>query len=81
LETNFNADQQEFWKGDFGENYLNRVQTLENYNQYYEENVGFPEEDIWKKYFSGFDRNMKILELGCNVGVKLSILKKWDSIT
>jgi pseudaminic acid biosynthesis-associated methylase len=76
LESDLNKNQQEFWKGDFGADYRNRIQTLESYNQFYEENVGFSEEELWKKHFSKFDRNMKILELGSNVGVKLSILKK-----
>ncbi len=69
-------NQQNFWKGDFGETYLNRIPTIESYNQWYLEHVGFPEEDLWKKHFSNFDKNMSILELGSNVGVKLSILKK-----
>lgn len=76
LKSDLNIKQREFWEGDFGEDYLNRIKTLEDYNQWYEENVGFPEEEIWKKYFSGFDKNMSILEVGSNVGIKLSLLKK-----
>ena len=76
MKSDLNIKQREFWEGDFGEDYLNRIKTLEDYNQWYEENVGFPEEEIWKKYFSGFDKNMSILEVGSNVGIKLSLLKK-----
>ena len=76
MKPDLNTNQREFWKGDFGEDFRNRHQELENYNQWYMENVGVPEEDFWKKYFSKLDKNLKIVELGCNVGVKLSILKK-----
>ena len=76
MEPDLNTNQREFWKGDFGEDFRNRASTLENNNQWYMENVGIPEEDFWKKYFSKLDKDLKIIELGCNVGVKLSILKK-----
>ena len=76
MEPDLNTNQREFWKGDFGEDFRNRASTLENNNQWYMENVGIPEEDFWKKHFLKFDRDLKILELGSNVGVKLLILKK-----
>ncbi len=31
--------------------------------------------DVFKEFFNDLDRNYKILEIGCNVGVKLQILK------
>jgi pseudaminic acid biosynthesis-associated methylase len=42
----------------------------------YKERTGITFEDVFKKIFSNIDKNAKILELGCNVGLKLSILQK-----
>ena len=71
-----NEFQRDFWKGEFGNSYADRNISVEETNQLYKERTGITFEDVFKKIFSNIDKNAKILELGCNVGLKLSILQK-----
>jgi len=71
-----NEFQRDFWKGEFGNSYADRNISIEETNQLYKERTGITFEDVFKKIFSNIDKNAKILELGCNVGLKLSILQK-----
>jgi pseudaminic acid biosynthesis-associated methylase len=71
-----NEFQRDFWKGEFGNSYADRNISVEETNQMYKERTGITFEDVFKKIFSNIDKNAKILELGCNVGLKLSILQK-----
>ncbi len=71
-----NTEQREFWKGDFGIDYINRNKTIETVNELYEKQTGTTVENIFKKFFDQIDRNSTIIELGCNVGLNLSVLSK-----
>jgi pseudaminic acid biosynthesis-associated methylase len=71
-----NEFQRDFWRGEFGNSYADRNISVEETNQIYKERTGITFEDVFKKIFSNIDKNAKILELGCNVGLKLSILQK-----
>jgi len=73
--NNSNHYQQNFWKGEFGNRYLERIKTLEDQNKSYRSKTVTTEEDIFKNFFSDLNRENKILEIGCNRGLKLSILK------
>lgn len=73
---NPNFQQQNFWKGEFGEKYRERCNTVEYQNSSYKEKTGFTEEEIFIKIFEGIDKKSRILEVGCNIGLKLSILEK-----
>lgn len=69
---NKNSFQREFWSGDFGNSYIQR--NLSNPNQSYEGNVTI--EQIFEEFFHDVDKSSEILELGCNIGLKLCLLKK-----
>jgi len=71
-----NEFQRDFWRGEFGDSYVDRNISVEETNTLYKERTGITFEDVFKKIFSDIDKNSKILELGCNVGLKLSILQK-----
>jgi len=71
-----NFQQQNFWKGEFGEKYRDRCNTIEYQNSSYKERTGFTEEEVFIKMFEGIDKKTRILEVGCNIGLKLSILEK-----
>jgi len=75
-EQNSNVYQKNFWAGQFGDEYLTRTTTIEKQNSNYKARTGVTEEEVFKKIFEGVDKNIKILEVGCNIGLKLSILKK-----
>jgi len=74
--NNSNFQQQNFWKGEFGEKYRERCNTVEYQNSAYKEKTGFTEEEVFIKMFEGIDKKSRILEVGCNIGLKLSILEK-----
>ncbi len=69
-------NKENIWVGDFGDEYSDRVSSIEEYELRYKNDTGFTQEDIFKKFFKGFDKNISILEIGCNRGLKLSMLKK-----
>ena len=71
-----NSEQRKIWKGSFGDEYVDRSTSIESVNKRFLESRGISLEDIIKYFFSDIDRNSAILELGCNVGLNLSILKK-----
>jgi pseudaminic acid biosynthesis-associated methylase len=74
--NNSNLDQQNFWKGEFGEEYRKRCNTVEYQNSSYKQRTGITEEEAFLKIFKGIDKKSRILEVGCNIGLKLSILEK-----
>lgn len=69
-------EQRKFWSSEFGDNYIDRNVSLKEVNEFYLEQTGFTQEQIFNEFFSGINKDSKILEIGCNVGLKLSILKK-----
>jgi pseudaminic acid biosynthesis-associated methylase len=68
-------EEQDFWAGEFGNDYVDRCNTLEFTNKTYKSQTGFSYLEIYNSFFSNFNKDLKILELACNVGNKLSILK------
>lgn len=68
-------EQRNFWLGGFGDEYIERTGSLEKINQIYQNLTGQPITKIFYDFFSDLDRDLEILELGCNVGIKLEILK------
>ena len=71
-----NENQHNFWTGEFGKSYLKRNYSVDDENKLYLQRTGLTYENVFQTFFHGIDRHSKILELGCNVGIKLSILKK-----
>jgi len=74
--TESDVEQRKFWSEEFGENYINRNKTMDEVNQIYEKQTGITVEKIFENFFSELDRKSKILELGCNIGLNLSTLRK-----
>jgi len=71
-----NLQQRNFWSGDFGNEYIDRNQTIEEVNELYKQQTGITVEEIFIDFFQNINKNSEILELGCNIGLNLSILKK-----
>ena len=69
-------DQKNFWENEFGTDYIERNKTLSEINEFYKQQTGITQEEIFTNFFSEINRKYNILEIGCNIGLKLSILKK-----
>ena len=68
--------QQKLWKGGFGDSYIKRNSSLDQVNELYKKQTGVTQEEIFEEFFNPLKRDISIIELGCNIGLKLSILKK-----
>jgi len=77
MNSNKSNAQHNFWLGLFGDEYIERTGSLEKLDKIYTDLTGIPITKIFNDFFSDFDRDIEILEFGCNVGIKLEILKKW----
>lgn len=65
------------WKGDFGKTYTDRnTFTLKALNKIYEEMYGLTCAELNKTFLGSFSRDIKILEVGTNIGNQLSCLKE-----
>jgi len=78
MQDNFslNEHQRNTWMGEFGDLYVERNKTIEQVNASFDELLGITLENLLSSFFDDLNRNYKILEVGCNVGLNLSILKK-----
>lgn len=65
------------WTGAFGAAYTerNRDETIQEVNAEYKERFGVTQTTLFEDLFDGIDRNARILEVGCGVGVQLEILE------
>ena len=70
-----NKIQKDFWSGSDGKSYIKRNNSLELANKLYKERTGITHQEVFQEFFENLDRNMSILELGCNIGINLDILK------
>ena len=68
------SKQQNFWSGKFGSSYIERNNSIDKINHAYRIQTGISVEDIFKEIFGNLDKDLSILELGCNIGTKLQIL-------
>ena len=69
--------QTEFWSGDFGKDYTDRnPQTVDGLNTLDKKRFGFTREEINQEFLGELDKNIRILEVGCNIGVQLMTLQK-----
>ena len=60
------SDQEKFWQGDFGSNYIDRNKS----NQLLSSNVS-----MFSRIFESMDDVSSIAEFGCNVGMNLRALR------
>ena len=68
------TEQINFWKGNFGDEYTLR----NNYNldEFYKQEWGITRTELNKIFLSDLDQELPILEVGCNRGMQLELLKK-----
>jgi pseudaminic acid biosynthesis-associated methylase len=65
------------WMEDFGEKYTNRnALTLHEMNKMYMKNFGISKENLNNLFIAEMNRNIKILEVGSNIGNQLMLLQK-----
>ncbi len=70
------SKQYETWISDFGIQYTDRNNmTPEQLNDLYVRRFGIPRYLMNKDFIGDFSRDMKVLEVGCNVGLQLQMLQ------
>jgi pseudaminic acid biosynthesis-associated methylase len=70
------TEQMKFWQGQFGDEYTER--NSNDFNKIYKERFGITRTDLNNKFLSKFKKETSMLEVGCNRGVQLNILKKMN---
>lgn len=71
------TEQIKKWAGEFGKEYTNRNRlTIQEMEDYYKKTFGRTRSDMNEEFLSGLDRDIKILEVGSNIGNQLILLKK-----
>ena len=69
--------QEEFWSGDFGKEYSDRnVWSIDEYDDFYKAEWGTTRTEMNQKFIGHLPKDIKILEVGCNVGMQLMLLQK-----
>jgi len=69
--------QEENWQGAYGDEYTERnPKTIEELDALYQKNYGLSRTVLNNEFLKGFDKGVKILEIGCNVGAQLQGLEK-----
>lgn len=71
------TEQQERWGEDFGEAYTKRnPQTPEEMQALYRDRFGIERTAMNEDFLGHLDRDARILEVGCNVGMQLNLLSR-----
>ena len=74
--TSADTAQMRVWAGDFGRKYTNRNALLpQELDQLYVELYGVSRTDLNRRFLQAVHPNARVLEVGCNVGIQLSILQ------
>jgi pseudaminic acid biosynthesis-associated methylase len=68
------TEQIDFWKSKFGDNYTRR--NSGDFDLQYKEKYGVTRTKINKDFLGKLNKNSRMLEVGCNKGMQLEILKK-----
>jgi len=69
--------QEKKWSSKFGEDYIKRNSfTLKNFNDSYSKHLGTTRVALNREFLGKLDRNIRILEVGTNIGLQLFLLKK-----
>lgn len=69
--------QESFWSGSFGREYTDRNTFSDSdFEGGYSTRYGKSKTDLNNEFLDGLDRDIKILEVGCNVGLQLTHLQK-----
>jgi pseudaminic acid biosynthesis-associated methylase len=71
------TEQASKWSGAFGREYTERnPQSLDEMEELYVRNYGLTRTELNRRFLDDFDRSMKILEVGSNVGNQLQCLQR-----
>jgi pseudaminic acid biosynthesis-associated methylase len=69
--------QMNMWSGDFGRSYTDRnPHTPEAMDELYRKNFGVTRSELNAEFLNDFDRSIRILEVGSNVGTQGQILRE-----
>ena len=73
------TDQTKVWTGDFGKDYTSRntYKSIDGFNQAYIDYYGKTKDDLNKEILSNLPKDLKILEVGSNVGYQLASLQRF----
>ena len=64
------------WAGEFGCSYVVRNSiNAKELDSLYHKNFGISRSHLNEEFLSGLDRSMSVLEVGCNIGLQLELLK------
>lgn len=66
------TEQEEFWKGEFGNEYT--LRNAGDWDAFYKKQWGITRTELNAEFLSEVDKNAQILEVGCNRGNQLQIL-------
>lgn len=71
------TEQMNAWSGNFGKEYTDRnALTYEQMEEMYQDNFGISRIEMNKRFLSELDKEIKILEVGSNIGNQLLCLQK-----
>ncbi|MBW8015831.1 MAG: methyltransferase domain-containing protein [Planctomycetes bacterium] len=74
--VNKETSQMSEWMNDFGNNYVDRnCSSLSELNSLYQNNYNVTRTMLNEEFLSGLDKNIRILEVGSNVGAQLLCLQ------
>jgi len=63
------------WSGSFGETYTDRnTHDLESLDDFYQQTYGITRRELNNSFIGNLSRELKILEVGCNVGNQIALL-------
>lgn len=72
------------WKGDFGREYTDRnLHSVESLDELWQRNYGVTRSKINALFLSGIPKEASFLEVGCNAGNQLSLLRQmgWTNLS
>jgi len=70
------TQEEEVWSGEFGKEYTDRnIMSPDELDQLYVDNYGVSRTEMNEEFLTGLDID-RILEVGCNVGNQLLLLKE-----
>jgi len=69
-----NTEQITFWKGEFGDEYT--LRNSGDFDKLYKKQFGITRTELNNEFLSDFNKDIFILEIGCNKGIQLNILEK-----
>jgi len=69
--------QEEIWRSEFGEQYnLRNIYNNEDLDEVFIKIIGISKTEMHNKFLGNLNRSIKILEIGCNIGMMLVNLQK-----